>query len=146
MYRTETINILLIEDDPGDVELTREGLKTSKVLIDFQVVDDGVKALQYLRNQGAYADANRPDIILLDLNLPKKDGREVLKEIKSDVGLKSIPVVVLTTSDADQDIARCYLSGANCYITKPVGFDGFMKMVSSLDEFWFTIVRLPKGK
>jgi chemotaxis family two-component system response regulator Rcp1 len=140
------IDILLVEDDPGDVELTKEGLQAAKMLINLHVVDDGMKALQYLRKQGPYAKSIRPDLVLLDLNLPKKDGREVLQDIKSDEGLKSIPVVVLTTSDADKDIARCYHAGANCYITKPVGFEGFVKVVSTLEEFWFTIVRLPKGE
>jgi chemotaxis family two-component system response regulator Rcp1 len=139
------IDILLVEDDPGDVELTKEGLQAAKMYVHLHVVDDGIKALQHLRKQGAYADAVRPDLVLLDLNLPKKDGREVLREIKADEGLKSIPVVVLTTSDADKDIATCYSAGANCYITKPVGFEGFIKVVSTLEEFWFTIVRLPKG-
>jgi CheY-like chemotaxis protein len=137
------IDILLIEDDLGDVELTKEGLQAAKMLINLHVVDDGVKALQYLKKEGPYTNAVRPDIILLDLNLPKKDGREVLQAVKTDESLKSIPVVVLTTSDADRDIAVCYNLGANCYITKPVSFEGFIKVVSSLEEFWFTIVRLP---
>jgi chemotaxis family two-component system response regulator Rcp1 len=146
MNTTKAIKLLLVEDDPGDVELTKEGLQEAKMLIDLHVVDDGIKALQYLRKQGPYADVVTPDIILLDLNLPKKDGREVLLDIKSDEVLKSIPVVVLTTSDADKDIAKCYSLGANCYITKPVGFEGFMKMVRAIDGFWFTVVTIPSKR
>lgn len=140
---TKGVEILLVEDDPADVELTKEGLKTAKMAINLYAVDDGIKALQYLRGEGPYSSAVRPDLILLDLNLPKKSGSEVLREIKSDPSLKSIPVVVLTTSDADTDIAKCYDLGANCYITKPVGFDAFIKVVNRLEEFWFTVVKIP---
>jgi two-component system response regulator len=143
MNGRKEVDILLVEDDPGDVELTREGLADSKLLVNLHTVDNGIKALQYLRKKGPYSDAGRPDLILLDLNMPKKDGRETLKEIKSDEGLRSIPVVVLTTSDADMDITRCYELGANCFITKPVGFEAFIKVVHSLEDFWFTVVKVP---
>ncbi len=146
MTENKRINILLVEDDPGDVELTREGLAAGKILVNLHVVEDGMKALEFLRHQGPYAAAVRPDLILLDLNMPKKDGREVLTEIKADPELRSIPVVVLTTSEAESDIARCYDAGANCYITKPVGFEVFIKVVQQIEEFWFTIVkRIPRG-
>jgi two-component system response regulator len=137
------VDILLVEDDPGDVELTREGLKTAKMLINLNVVDDGIKALKYLRKEAPYAGAVRPDLILLDLNLPRKDGRETLKEIRADENFKGIPVVVLTTSEADTDIAKCYDLGANCYITKPVGFEAFTRVVKALEDFWFTVVKMP---
>lgn len=143
MSNRKDVEVLLVEDDAGDVELTREGLKDAKILVHLNVVEDGVKALQYLRREGPYRAVNRPDMILLDLNMPKKDGREVLKEIKSDEKLRSIPVIVLTTSDADMDIVKCYDLGANCYITKPVGFEAFTKVVRSLEEFWFTVVKIP---
>lgn len=143
MVARKEVEVLLVEDDPGDVEITREGLLDAKMSINLQVVDDGVKALQYLRREGTYRGAPRPDLILLDLNLPRKDGRETLQEIKSDEDLKVIPVVVLTTSEADTDILKCYGLGANCYITKPVGFEAFIKVVKSLEEFWFTVVRIP---
>jgi len=143
MVTQNEFEVLLVEDDPGDVELTREGLLDAKMLVKLNVVDDGVKALQYLRQEGGYAGAQRPDLILLDLNMPRKDGREVLMEIKTDESLKSIPVVVLTTSEADMDIVKCYELGANCYITKPVGFEAFIKVVKSLEEFWFTVVKIP---
>lgn len=139
----KVIDVLLVEDDPGDVELTREGLATGKVLVNLHTVDDGFKALSYLRREGPYADVSRPDIILLDLNLPKMDGRETLKEIKADEHLRSIPVVVLTTSEADTDILKCYDLGASCYISKPVGFDAFLKVVRSMEDFWFTVVKMP---
>lgn len=140
------IEILMVEDDPGDVDLTRETLEDSKIKVSLNVVDDGVKALEYLHRTGQYADASRPDMILLDLNLPKKDGREVLAEIKNDPDLRSIPIVVLTTSDADEDIIKTYTLGANCYITKPVGLKQFAKVVKSIEDFWFTIVKLPPKK
>jgi CheY-like chemotaxis protein len=143
MRHPNMIELLLVEDDPGDVELTREGLQSAKIMVNMKVVEDGASAMQYLKRQEPYSNAVKPDIILLDLNLPKKDGREVLQEIKADEKLKSIPVVVLTTSEADTDIARCYSLGANCYITKPVGFEGFIKMVNALDGFWFTVVTMP---
>ncbi len=143
MNSAKPLEILLVEDDPSDVELTREGLKGSKMLVHLNVVEDGVQALKYLRNEPPYSGASRPDLIILDLNLPKKDGREVLQDIKSDEALKCIPVVVLTTSQDMLDIQRCYELGANCWISKPIGFDEFIKIVSSINDFWFTVVKLP---
>ena len=137
------IEILLIEDNPGDVRLTVEALKDSKVRNHLSVVRDGVEAMAFLRQQGPYAEAPCPDLILLDLNLPKKDGREVLAEIKQDARWRSIPVVILTTSDARPDIMRSYELHANCYITKPVDLDSFLHVVRSIEAFWLTIVRLP---
>ncbi|MBU1003730.1 MAG: response regulator [Proteobacteria bacterium] len=139
------IQILMVEDNPDDVLLTREALKDAKVRCSLNVVEDGVQALEYLNKQGEYGDATRPDIIFLDLNLPRKDGREVLEEIKADETLRSIPVVVLTTSESPEDIAQAYNSYVNCYITKPVDFDKFIKVVKYVEEFWFTIVKLPKA-
>lgn len=138
-----TLNILLVEDDPADVELTMEALKDSKLWIKLSTVEDGEEAMSFLRKQGRYLDAPEPDLVLLDLNLPKKDGREVLKEIKEDPALKHIPVVILTTSSSETDIVQTYQLGANCYITKPVGLDQFTKVVSAIDSFWFTVVKLP---
>lgn len=135
--------ILLVEDNPGDVRLTREALKEGKILNDLSVVGDGVEALAYLRREDGYAGAERPDLILLDLNLPKKDGREVLEEIKGDGDLKKIPVVVLTTSAAERDILKAYDLHANCYITKPVDLGQFIKVVQLIEDFWLTIVKLP---
>jgi two-component system response regulator len=135
--------ILLVEDNPADVGLTREALQDAKVANNLHVVGDGVEAMAYLRQEGKYAQAPLPDLILLDLNLPKKDGRGVLAEIKADDRLKHIPVVVLTTSKSDEDVYRAYNLHANCYICKPVDFDQFIKIVSSLEEFWFTMVKLP---
>lgn len=135
--------VLLVEDNPGDVELTRSALEDGKILVDLHVVDDGEKALRFLRREEPYQTAVRPGLILLDLNLPRKDGREVLSEIKKDPHLKNIPVVVLTTSDADADIARSYDLGCNCYATKPVGLDEFTKIVKAIESFWLTIVKLP---
>ena len=137
------VEILLVEDNPGDVRLTQETLKEFKVLNNLSVVGDGVEAMAFLRHEGRYAKASRPDLILLDLNLPKKDGREVLKEIKLDAQLKRIPVVVLTTSGAEQDILKTYELHANCYITKPVDLDQFIAVIKSIEKFWFTIMRLP---
>ena len=137
------IEILLVEDDPGDVRLTREALKEGKVRNALTVARDGVEALEVLRRQGPHARAARPDVILLDLNLPRMDGREVLKAIKSDEKLRRIPVVVLTTSSADEDVARSYDLQANCYITKPIDLDQFMKVVKTISEFWLEVVRLP---
>jgi len=133
----------LIEDNPGDVRLTSEALREGKVRNTLHAVGDGVEAMAYLRRQGQYADARRPDLILLDLNLPKKDGREVLAEIKKDPNLRRIPVVVLTTSQAEEDILKTYDLHANCYITKPVDLQQFMTVVKSVENFWFTIVKLP---
>ncbi len=137
------IEILLIEDSAADVRLTMEALKEAKVANRLSVVDDGVKAIDFLYRRGAYADAPMPDLILLDLNLPRKDGREVLAEIKADVNLRRIPVVVLTTSHAEEDILRAYDLHANCYITKPVDFDQFMVVVQTIEDFWLTVVKLP---
>jgi len=137
------IEILLVEDSEADARLTIEALKEAKVRNRLWVVDDGVKALAFLRNQGEYADAPRPDLILLDLNLPRVDGRQVLGEIKQDSSLRRIPIVVLTTSRAEEDIVRAYDLHANCYITKPVDFVQFMDVVQSINEFWLTVVRLP---
>jgi len=140
---SKPIDILLVEDNPGDVRLTYEALKEGKVLNSLQVVGDGIEALAFLRHEGAYAKAPHPDIILLDLNLPRMDGREVLAEIKNDPDLRRIPVVILTTSKAEEDIIKTYNLHANCYITKPVDLDQFINVVKSVEEFWFTIVRLP---
>ena len=140
---TRTIEILLVEDSVGDARLTLEAFKEGKVMNNVTVISDGVAALAYLRRQGAYANSVRPDLILLDLNLPKKDGREVLAEIKDDEDLMKIPVVVLTTSAAEEDIARAYSRHANCYITKPVDFQQFVHIIQSIEQFWLTIVELP---
>ncbi len=137
------IDILLVEDNPGDVRLTREALKDAKVRNELHVVEDGVEAMRYLRREDSYANAPRPDLILLDLNLPKKDGREVLSEIKQDLELKRIPVVVLTTSQAEEDILRSYNLHANCYVTKPVDLNQFLIIVKSIEDFWLTVVKLP---
>jgi chemotaxis family two-component system response regulator Rcp1 len=137
------IEILLVEDNPADVELSIEALKEGKVANNLNVVEDGVEALAYLRRQGEYAEAVRPDLILLDLNLPRKDGREVLAEIKNDPELRQIPVVVLTTSEAEEDIVRTYRMHANCYISKPVDLAQFIRVVKSIDDFWLTVVKLP---
>ena len=137
------VEILLVEDNPGDVGLTRETLKDSKLLNHISVVEDGVEAMAFLRLEGKYAKATRPDLILLDLNLPKKDGREVLAEIKTDEQLRRIPVVILTTSSAEQDILEMYDLHANCFITKPVNLDQFTTVVKAIEEFWLTIVKLP---
>lgn len=137
------VEVLLVEDNPGDVRLTREALREGKVQNNLNVTPDGVEALRYLRREGPYADAPRPDVILLDLNLPRKDGREVLEELKADPALMNIPVVVLTSSQAEQDILRAYQLRANCYITKPVDLEQFIHVVQSIENFWFTIVKLP---
>ena len=137
------VEILLVEDNPGDVRLTQEALKEGKVYNDLSVVEDGVEAMAFLRREGEYADAPRPDMILLDLNLPKKDGREVLEEVKADERLRRIPVVVLTTSQDEQDVLKAYDFHANCYITKPVDFDQFIRVLRSIKDFWLTIVKLP---
>jgi CheY-like chemotaxis protein len=142
----EPIEILLVEDNPGDVRLTQEVLNDGKVRNNMSVVKDGMDAVSFLQQTGEYADAPRPDIVLLDLNLPKKDGREVLAEIKADSDLKNIPVVVLTTSGAEQDIVKAYDLHANCYITKPVDLDQFIRVIRSIEDFWLTIVKLPRGE
>jgi CheY-like chemotaxis protein len=141
--RSRPIEVLLVEDNPGDVRLTREALKDGKVSNNLSVMQDGVEALRFLRREGPYADAPRPDVVLLDLNLPKKDGREVLQEMKQDRSLRTIPVVVLTSSDAERDIVGAYELQANCYITKPVDLDQFITAVKSIEDFWFSIVKLP---
>ena len=137
------VEILLVEDNPGDERLTREALKEGKVYSNLHWVKDGVEAMEFLRRQGKHASAPRPDIILLDLNLPKKDGREVLQDIKNDPELKRIPVVVLTTSKAEEDVLRTYDLHANCYVTKPVDLEKFIVVVKSIDVFWLTVVTLP---
>ena len=137
------MEILLVEDEPGDAYLTSEALKAAKILNRVHLVEDGVEAMAFLHNEGAYADAPRPDLILLDLNLPRKDGRQVLAEIKNDPCLTAIPVVVLTTSSADEDVLRSYSLHANCYITKPVDLEQFMEVIQATQDFWLTIVRLP---
>jgi chemotaxis family two-component system response regulator Rcp1 len=139
----KAINILLVEDNPGDSDLAREALESSKMNNNLQVVDDGEKAMAFLRQEGSYADAPRPDLILLDLNLPKKDGRQVLAEIKSDEHLKRIPVVILTTSRAEEDVLKTYNLHANCYITKPIDLNQFLHVVKSIEDFWLSIVVLP---
>jgi chemotaxis family two-component system response regulator Rcp1 len=138
------IEVLLVEDSPGDVRLTREALKDAKVEISLHVASDGIEAMAILRREGPYEHAPRPDLILLDLNLPKKDGREVLKEIKESTTLKSIPVVILTTSAYKEDVLDSYRLHANCYITKPVDLEGFLTVVRSIDNFWLSIVKLPR--
>ncbi|MEA2298259.1 MAG: hypothetical protein QOF77_1195 [Solirubrobacteraceae bacterium] len=141
----ELIEVLLVEDDPGDVLLIREAFEDHKVGNSLSVVSDGVEALEFLRGQGAHAKAHRPDLVLLDLNLPRKNGREVLAEIKSDPELSTIPVVILTTSEAEEDILRSYKLHANAYITKPVDFDRFRHIVHQIDEFFVGVVKLPRG-
>jgi len=139
------VEILLVEDNPADIRLTREAIKEFKIHNTLHVITNGVEALAFLRREGGYADAARPDLVLLDLNLPKKNGLDVLKEIKTDEALQHIPVVILTASKADQDVLDAYYLHANCYITKPVGLAQFEKIVRSIEEFWFTIVALPQG-
>jgi CheY-like chemotaxis protein len=139
-----SIEILLVEDSPGDVRLTQEVLKEAKVRNQLHVVGDGAEAMTFLRREGKYADAPRPDLILLDLNLPKKDGREVLCEIKSDENLRRIPVVILTISKSEEDVFKSYDLHANCYITKPVDLNQFLRVVKSIEDFWLTIVKLPE--
>ena len=141
--RARPVEILLVEDNPGDVRLTREALKKGHLWSRLAVVQDGMEALDYLRRVPPFQNASTPDLILLDLNLPKKDGREVLAEIKVDEVLRLIPVVVLTTSRAEEDILRSYKLHANCYITKPVDFVQFASVVQSIEDFWFTVVKLP---
>lgn len=137
------VEILLVEDNVGDIRLTREALKDSKIVVNLSVASDGVEAMDFLKREGKYAGAPRPDLILLDLNLPKRNGREVLAEIKSDKSLRRIPVVILTISKAEEDILKSYDLHANCYITKPIDFEQFGKVVRAIDDFWFTVVVLP---
>lgn len=141
--KQEPIEILMVEDSPSDARLTVEALREAKIANHLSHVEDGVEAMRFLRREGAYARAPRPDLIMLDLNLPCKDGREVLCELKHDADLKTIPVVVLTTSQSEQDILRSYELHANCYIVKPVDFTQFMKVVKSIEYFWLTVVTLP---
>jgi CheY-like chemotaxis protein len=138
-----TIEILLVEDNPADVDLTQETLAYAKIRNRLHVVSNGEEALAFLRREGRYSDVIRPDLILLDLNLPRKDGREVLEELKADPDLRSIPVVVLTSSDAEKDVVRSYDLGANCYVTKPVDLDQFANVVRTIEDFWFVVVKLP---
>jgi CheY-like chemotaxis protein len=141
--RAKQIEILMVEDNPGDARLVHEALRDSKIINQLNSVTDGQKALAYLRREGNFIDAVRPDLILLDLNLPRKDGREVLAEIKTDTDLQRIPVVVMTTSTAEQDILKAYNLHANCYVTKPVDLERFIEVVKAIDSFWVSIVRLP---
>ncbi len=141
--KMKPIEILLVDDSPGDVRLAVETLKESKVCNQLSVVNDGVEAMAFLRKEGKYKGAARPDLILLDLNMPRKDGREVLAEVKNDPDLRRIPVVVLTISKADEDILKAYNLYANCYITKPIDIEQFTKIVSAVEDFWFSIVKLP---
>ena len=143
MEQVRPVDILLVEDNPGDVRLTKEALRDAKVLNEVFVAKDGVEAMKFLRRQNSFANVPLPDLILLDLNLPKKDGREVLAEIKQDPILKHIPVVVLTTSKAEEDIVKTYNLHANAYITKPVDLNRFVEIIRALEEFWFTVVKLP---
>ena len=137
------INVLLVEDDPGDVLMTREAFEDNKLRNRLSVVSDGVSALEFLRKEGEHVDAPTPDLVLLDLNLPRMDGREVLQALKADANLRSIPVVVLTTSEAEEDVVRSYSLHANAYVTKPVDFDRFIEVVRQIDEFFVEVVRLP---
>jgi chemotaxis family two-component system response regulator Rcp1 len=138
-----SVEILLVEDNPGDARLARQGLRQSKIPHTLHIVDDGVKAMDFLHRDREYATVPRPDLILLDLNLPRKDGREVLREIKEDAGLQTIPVVILTTSRADEDVNKTYSLHANCYVTKPLDLHQFLEVVKSIEDFWFTTVSLP---
>ncbi len=143
LHGPQPIHVLLVEDSPGDIRLTQEALKDAKMHIRLDIARDGQEAMAFLMREGEYANAARPDLILLDLNLPKKDGREVLQEIKESETLKIIPVVILTTSASEADILRSYSLHANCYITKPVSLDGFLTVVRSIDNFWMSVVKLP---
>jgi CheY-like chemotaxis protein len=140
---SRAIEILLVEDNPGDARLTIEAMREAKLGNRIHVVEDGVEAMAYLRREGAYSAMPRPDLILLDLNLPRKDGRDVLAEVKADPGLRRIPVVVLTTSRAEEDVLRAYDLHANCFVTKPVGLEQFMSVIKQIDEFWIKVVILP---
>ena len=144
MSKGRPIEILLVEDSPGDVRLTQEALRDAKIANNLHVANDGDVALDFLYKRGAHSDSPTPDLVLLDLNLPRKDGREVLAEIKADAALKRIPVVVLTTSGAERDIVESYELHANCFVTKPVDFGQFMNVVRSIQDFWFTVVKLPE--
>ena len=144
--RNKAIEVLLVEDNPGDVRLTKEALKEGRLLNNVNVVGDGIEALSFLRRKDKYEQVVQPDLILLDLNLPKKDGREVLAEIKADPNLRRIPVVILTTSSAEEDILKTYDLHANCYVTKPVDLDRFMGVVKSIEDFWVSVVKLPSDE
>lgn len=141
-----SIDVLLVEDSPSDARLTAKTFEKAKVLNTLHIVEDGVEAMAFLRQTGAYQQSPRPDLILLDLNLPKKDGRQVLEEIRADPKLETIPVVVLTTSEAEEDILKSYQLRANCYITKPVTLQQFVRVVESIEDFWLTVVKLPPVK
>lgn len=145
-FSMHPIEILLVEDNPGDARLAKEALKESKLMNNLSFAEDGVEAMNFLYKKGKYSKAPRPDLIILDLNLPKKDGREVLEEIKTDINLKRIPVVILTISKAEEDILKTYNLHANCFISKPIDLDQFIKVVKSIEDFWLTIVKLPNGK
>ncbi len=138
-----TVRILLVEDNPGDADLTKETLEAGRLHVDISVVIDGEEAVAYMFRRHPYEHVERPDIVLLDLNLPKKGGQEVLAEIKQHISLRTIPVVILTSSDAERDIVRSYQLGANCYVTKPVGLEAFQSAVRSVENFWFSVVKLP---
>lgn len=144
VFDPEPINILLAEDNPADVRLTQEALREGKVRNVLHVVSDGVETLEYLRREGKFVEAERPDLILLDLNMPRKDGREVLAEVKADENLRRIPVVVLTTSKSEEDILKAYDNYCNCYIQKPVDLDKFLDVVRAIEDFWLSIVKLPR--
>ncbi len=141
--RAKPVQMLLVEDNPGDVRLTKETLKDAKLMVDLHVVGDGVEAMAFLRQEGKYTKAPSPDLVLLDLNLPKKDGREVLAEIKQDPDLKRIPVVVLTISSAEEDVLKSYNLHANAYVNKPLNLEQFAKITKAIEDFWFTVVKLP---
>ncbi len=145
-FQAQPLQVLLVEDNPGDSDMVRDRLESSRLWLEFHVVEDGVQAGQYLARSAPYEHAPRPDLILLDLNLPRRNGWEVLADIKQSEHLRHIPVVVLTSSDVERDIALSYEHGANAYITKPVDFDGFVRVVNAVEHFWFTIVRLPPHK
>jgi len=146
LFDAKPIEILLVEDSPTDVLLTREALEFSKLRNNLHVVTDGVEAMSYLHREGEYADRLRPDLMLLDWNLPRKSGGEVLAQVKADADLRFIPVVVLTTSQAEEDIVKAYSNYANCYITKPVDFNKFVEVIKSIEDFWLMVVRLPKSE
>jgi CheY-like chemotaxis protein len=140
---TRAVRVLLVEDNPGDADLTQETLESNRLLVEISVVVDGEQAIDFLLTRGNYSDVELPDLVILDLNLPKMDGREVLAEMKQHERLRMIPVVILTSSDAERDIAQSYALGANCYVTKPVDLVAFQSIVKSIDGFWFTVVKLP---
>jgi chemotaxis family two-component system response regulator Rcp1 len=146
VQHAEPIIVLLAEDNPADFQLTAEAMKESKIRNQLFHVNDGVEVLEFLRRKGKYADVPRPDVILMDLNMPRKDGRRALQEIKEDPDLKTIPVVILTVSDAEEDIVKSYNLHANCYVTKPMDLDEFSRVVRGIENFWFTIVKLPPNK